>query len=71
MTGQDALVGFLINVVFGLIPATIAKRKGYPFMGWWVLCTLFSFVVILIIALFVKRRLPPGAMAAGGSVTTS
>jgi hypothetical protein len=60
MTGQDALTGFLINVVFGLIPAAVAKRKGYPFIGWWVLSMLFSFVVILIISLFAKRRLPTG-----------
>jgi membrane protein implicated in regulation of membrane protease activity len=58
MSDQDIASGFIINLVLALIPAIVAKRKGYPFFGWWLLGVLFSAVIILLIAIFMRRRLP-------------
>lgn len=33
-----------IAVLLGLIPAAIAQRKGYSFVGWW----LFGFVILIV-----------------------
>ena len=58
MTDQDIMTAILVNIVLGLIPALVAKHKGYPSFGWWALSALFSLFIILPIALFIKRRLP-------------
>ena len=64
MTDQDLGIAFAINVVLALFPATIAKRKGYPFIGWWILGILFSWIIILLVAIFVRRRLPRQTLSA-------
>jgi hypothetical protein len=43
----------MIGVVIGLIPAAIAKSKGYNFILWWIFGT-FLFIVALPVALLMK-----------------
>jgi hypothetical protein len=59
MTDADIVQALPFAALFSFIPATIAKRKGYPFWGWWFLGLLFSFVIMTPIAIFARRRLPP------------
>ena len=58
MTDDDALLMIAGAIVLGLIPAVIAKRKGYPFFGWWVGGALL-FIFALPAAILAKRRFPP------------
>ncbi len=62
MTDQDIAVSLAINAGLSLIPAIVAKRKGYPFVGWWLLGCFFTWIVMLVVAIFVRRRLPPEMM---------
>ena len=43
----------LVAAVLGLIPATIASRKGRSFGGWWIYGTLL-FIVALIHSLVIR-----------------
>lgn len=43
----------MIGAVIGLIPAAIAKSKGYSFILWWIFGT-FLFIVALPVALLMK-----------------
>ena len=52
------LIGLVIAVFLGLIPANIAKKKGYSFGLWWLLGFLF-FLPVLIIALVMKDKTVP------------
>jgi len=47
--GRLLMVGFISAVVFGLIPAFIAKAKGKIFLDWWFLGTGISIVVIIVL----------------------
>ncbi|MEH2482041.1 endogenous inhibitor of DNA gyrase (YacG/DUF329 family) [Nitrobacteraceae bacterium AZCC 2146] len=60
---------FLIGLVIGLIPATIAWRKGLSFWAYWIGGVLF-FIVVLPVAIFSKRdenELERRRLARGGS----
>ena len=59
MTDDEIVKALLVTALLSFIPATIAKRKGYPFWGWWFLSLLFTFVIVTPIAIFVRRRAPP------------
>lgn len=49
------LVDTLVILAFiGLIPATIAKSKGHPFIVWWLYGVLL-FIVALIHSLLLRR----------------
>lgn len=43
----------VIGAIIGLIPAAIAKSKGYSFILWWIFGT-FLFIVALPVALLMK-----------------
>lgn len=43
----------VIAVLIGLIPATVAKNKGYSFGGWWFYGTML-FIIALPHALMMK-----------------
>ncbi len=58
----------ILIVLIGLIPATIAKNKGYSFGAWWLYGSLL-FIVALPHALIMKpyqHGLEERAMAEGG-----
>jgi hypothetical protein len=57
MSDQDIATGFIINLMLALIPALVAKRKGYPFLGWWLLGVFFSAAIVFLIAIFMRQRL--------------
>jgi hypothetical protein len=59
MTDNEIVKALLVTALLSFIPATIARRKGYPFRGWWFLSLLFTFVIVTPIAVFVRRRRPP------------
>ena len=68
---DEGIILVLTAMMLGLIPALIAKRKGYPFVDWWIRGALI-FIVALPWALFMKRRLPLSMMvcpACGNSVS--
>lgn len=46
-----------VGVLLGLIPATIAKNKGYSFAAWWVYGALL-FIVALPHSLIMKPYQP-------------
>ncbi|GEM_PF-5088633 len=52
------LIVFIIGVWVGLalIPAFIAKKKGYPFAGYFLLSLLFSFLTGLVVSLCLPNR---------------
>ena len=35
MDTKTSIVGLVLGAVISLIPAAIARRKGYSFIGWW------------------------------------
>ncbi len=35
MDTKTHIIGLVLAVLLALIPATIAKRKGWSFFGWW------------------------------------
>jgi hypothetical protein len=41
----------ILDVLLGLIPAFIARHKGWPFVGWWIYGTVL-FVIALPHAIF-------------------
>lgn len=43
----------IICSLIGLLPAAIASRKGYSFLGWWSFGALL-FIVALPVSLFIK-----------------
>ena len=51
----------LVSVLLGLIPATIAQRKGWPFLTWWVygaLLIVIAFPHSLLVKPNPERRNP-------------
>jgi hypothetical protein len=52
---------FVFAVLLGLIPAFIAKRKGYSFLLWWFMGALL-WIVVFPVSLFLKRK-PDGIAA--------
>ena len=44
---------FYLSVVFGIIPAAIARNKGRSFVGWW-LYGIFLFIIALPHALLAR-----------------
>jgi hypothetical protein len=60
---------FLIGLAIGLVPATIAWRKGLSFWAYWIGGALF-FIVVLPVAIFSKRdenELERRRLALGGN----
>jgi hypothetical protein len=49
----------LVLALLGLIPASIAQRKGGSFFGWWLFGVLL-FIVAVPAALLMKPRVQPG-----------
>ena len=50
------LIVFVFFLGFGLIPAAIAKKKGYSFVLWWLFgCFFFLIALILSIVLTDKK----------------
>ena len=64
------LLVFLIAPIIGLLPAAIARSKGYSFVGWWIYGSLL-FIVALPHALFLQEepRLPTGQTRYGTNIT--
>ncbi|MGB9005924.1 MAG: zinc ribbon domain-containing protein [Candidatus Aminicenantales bacterium] len=62
------IIGLIIAALLGLIPANIAKKKGYSFGLWWLFGFLF-FIIALIVALVMKDK-TKGAPAALNVSTT-
>ena len=50
-----SLVGIIIDICLGLIPANIAKKKGYSFGLWWLYGT-FLFIIALIHACVIESK---------------
>ena len=46
---------FILAILIGLIPAFIAKSKGYNFWIWWLGGALF-FIVVIIAVLILKPK---------------
>ena len=57
LIGRLLMVGFLVSLVLGLIPAYFAKRQGKVFLDWWFLGTGIS--VIVLVVLYVLGALTP------------
>lgn len=58
----------IIPVLIGLIPAAIAQKKGYSFVGWWIFGAAL-FIVALPLALLAKpdkKSIETNELAAGG-----
>jgi hypothetical protein len=53
MDTKTSEIGYVLAAFLGLIPATIAKRKGWSFFGWWCYGFLL-WIVALPHALFLK-----------------
>jgi cytochrome c-type biogenesis protein len=53
--GTYLLIGFIIAIVLGLIPAWIASRKGRNFYDWWFFGTAL-FLIAMPAALFLKDK---------------
>src|SRR5260370_19709396 len=51
----EMLDPFIALVIIGLVPATIAKRKGYSFFLFWALGVSLLFVA-LPLTIFMRRR---------------
>ena len=50
-----AMFGLLVAVGLAFIPASIAKRKGYSYGGFWVF-GFFLFLIALIVVLCLRNR---------------
>ena len=35
MDTKTSIIGLVVGAAISLIPAALAKRKGYSFVGWW------------------------------------
>jgi len=35
MDTKTSIIGLAVGAAISLIPAALAKRKGYSFVGWW------------------------------------
>jgi hypothetical protein len=46
MDTKTSVVGLVLAALIGLIPAAIAKKKGYSFVGWWCYGLLIWIVAI-------------------------
>jgi len=46
----------IINGLFALIPANLAKNKGHSFAGFWAFGFFLSFVLALVVALVIENR---------------
>lgn len=64
--GRMLLIGFLVLLLLGLLPAFIATKKGRSFIDWWIFGTGL-FVVAFPIALLMKSKAEPGT-GKGGNV---
>jgi len=51
------MLGLLIAVIIGLIPAAIAAGKGRSFLAWWLYGAMI-FIVALPHALLLRRAKP-------------
>jgi cytochrome c-type biogenesis protein len=56
--GQGILIGLLILIVLGLIPAIIAARKGRNFWEWWVFGAVL-FPIAMVAVFFLKPKEVP------------
>jgi hypothetical protein len=54
MLANTYLITFVIAIFLGLIPATIASKKGQNFGAWWIFGTLL-FIVALPLAILQKQ----------------
>jgi hypothetical protein len=55
MDTRTSIVSLVLAAFLGLVPATIAKRKGWSFVGWW--CYGFLIWIVAIPhALLLKRH---------------
>ena len=54
-TGKS-FIGLVLAAILGLIPAAIAKRKGWSFLGWWSYGFLIWIVAIPHALLLKPRR---------------
>jgi hypothetical protein len=45
----------ILAILLGLIPASVASRKGYSFLGFWLFGSLL-FIVALPVAMLLRRR---------------
>ncbi len=54
-----AVVGIGINVGLSFIPASMAKKKGYSFAGFYCLSFFVSFIIAIIIAALIRDKRPP------------
>jgi len=50
------LLGVFLWIMVALWPAMLAKRKGYSFILFFILSIFISFVITLIIVLFLKDK---------------
>ena len=67
------IVVLLIAAALGLIPANIAKKKGYSFGLWWLYGWLLFIVAIIHVSLIPDKNAsavgPMGTMASPGATT--
>ena len=59
--GQGILIGLLILIAVGLIPAIIAARKGRNFWEWWVFGAVL-FPIAMVVVFFLKPKEVPAAI---------
>ncbi len=50
------ILGLVLWILFAFWPAMLAKRKGYSFILFLVLSWFVSFVITLIVVLFLKDK---------------
>ena len=68
MDTKTSIIGLVLGAFLGLIPAAIAKKKGWSFFGWW--CYGFLIWIVAIPhARFLKPN--PKAVAPPGPQTKS
>jgi len=62
--GRGILIGLLILIALGLVPAYIASRKGRNFIEWWVFgAALFPVAMIAVFFIKPRDRVEPGGEA--------
>jgi hypothetical protein len=54
-SSASMIIPLIIAALLGLIPANIAKKKGYSFGLWW-LFGFLAFIIALIVALVIKDK---------------
>jgi len=59
---------YMLGALIGLLPAIIAHRKGYSFLGWWIFGAALSIVALplAIIRSPNQSEMDRRALAAGG-----